>query len=99
MCTSAKQRAQKKDIPFDITPADIIVPTHCPILGIPIVLDADKLPEAGSPSLDRLIPELGYVVGNINVISHRANLLKSDATLEESQRVTAWLEFRIDTVW
>ena len=31
-----------------------------------------------SPTLDRLIPELGYVPGNIAVISMKANRIKSD---------------------
>ena len=40
-----------------------------------------------SPSLDRIVPELGYVKGNIRVISNRANHLKSDATLEEHRKI------------
>lgn len=40
-----------------------------------------------SPSIDRIIPELGYTKGNIRVISNRANLLKSNATIEELQKV------------
>jgi hypothetical protein len=35
------------------------------------------------PSLDRVIPALGYVPGNVRVISFRANRLKQDATAEE----------------
>lgn len=44
-----------------------------------------------SPSIDRIIPELGYVRGNIAVISMRANKLKSDATSEELERISAWM--------
>lgn len=40
-----------------------------------------------SPSLDKIVPELGYVKGNIVVVSLRANQIKSDATIEELQAV------------
>ena len=36
-----------------------------------------------SPTIDKLIPSLGYTKGNVWVISRRANMIKSDATLEE----------------
>lgn len=45
-----------------------------------------------SPSLDRLRPELGYVRGNICVISNLANRIKSNATsAEELEHVAAWM--------
>lgn len=44
------------------------------------------------PSLDRFIPANGYVIGNIRVISFRANRIKSDATLEEMRRVLSYME-------
>ena len=89
----ARLRAHRKDLPFNIKPADIIIPTRCPILGIPLRTTSNGAsgPTDDSPSLDRIIPKLGYVVGNINVISHRANTLKSSATLEESEKITNWL--------
>lgn len=34
----------------------------------------------GSPTLDRLVPDLGYVPGNVLVVSELANSIKSDAT-------------------
>ena len=40
-----------------------------------------------SPSLDRIIPSLGYVKGNIRVISFRANTLKNNATLSELELI------------
>ena len=44
-----------------------------------------------SPSLDRIIPELGYVPGNVQVISHQANTMKSNATLKELKAFAAWV--------
>ena len=40
-----------------------------------------------SPSLDRIVSSLGYVKGNIRVISYKANRVKSNATLEELRKV------------
>jgi len=54
----------------------------CPILGIPLIPGIGAQ-SPNSPSLDRIIPSLGYVKGNIAVISYRANAMKNDATIDE----------------
>jgi hypothetical protein len=84
MVSNAKTRAKRAGVPFAISPEDIVIPSHCPILGLAL---ARRLGRKGgcdqSPSLDRIVPELGYVPGNIVVISRRANRIKNDATIEE----------------
>lgn len=75
---SAYSRAKKNNIPFDITPADIFIPSHCPYLKKKMIKGTMM-----APSLDRIIPELGYVRGNIEVISRKANAMKSNASVEE----------------
>ena len=87
----AQVRARESGRPFTIVAEDVIIPTHCPILGIPLEKGVGHS-SSNSPSLDALIPELGYVPGNINVISHKANTMKSNATLEELKKLVAWLE-------
>lgn len=78
----ARDRAKLKGLEFTIAPKDIEIPTHCPILGILLKHCRGKAgPE--SPSLDRIDSSLGYFKENIRVISHRANTLKRDGTLEE----------------
>lgn len=72
MFISAKARALKEGLPFDITEDDLEIPDVCPVLGIPF----GKSQWYDSPSLDKLIPNLGYVKGNIVVVSARANNLK-----------------------
>ena len=47
-----------------------------------------------SPSVDRIRGELGYVRGNICVISWRANKLKADATAEELEAIAAYIRKR-----
>lgn len=45
-----------------------------------------------SPSVDRLIPELGYVPGNVMVICFRCNSIKSDASVAEVEKVLAGMK-------
>lgn len=78
----AKARAKRKGIPFDITVDDIHIPDNCPLLGVPMFRSIGSIGR-NSPTIDRIIPELGYTKGNIWVISSRANLIKNDSTLEE----------------
>lgn len=83
----AKKRAKKSDIPFNIEPEDIPnIPEYCPVLGI-YIKNGIKSSHDNSPSLDKIIPELGYVKDNIRIISHRANRIKNDATVEELKLV------------
>jgi len=43
-------------------------------------------PHKYSPSIDRMNPKLGYVKGNVRVISQLANGMKQHATLEEVEQ-------------
>ena len=44
------------------------------------------------------ISALGYVLGNVVVISQRANQLKSDGTLEELIALVEWAKYEISRV-
>jgi hypothetical protein len=88
---NARQRALRYGLPFDLTLDDILVPEQCPVLGIPLRTGEGKA-SPYSPSLDRIDPRLGYVRGNVLVLSHRANTLKSDATPVELRQVADFLE-------
>ncbi len=90
---SAQIRAKKKNIPFDLEISDIIIPDVCPIMKFSLNLTNSKI-EKNSPSLDRLIPVLGYVKGNVWVISALANTMKSNATEEELKLFSAWISNR-----
>lgn len=81
-----KSKSKRYNIPFNLTHEDIVIPTHCPVLGIPLTI-SDGNSTWNSPSVDRTIPRLGYVKGNIAIISHRANSIKSDATSKELEMV------------
>jgi len=82
---TAKSRAKDKNIPFAITISDFTLPTHCPLIGLELDYSMPKGYHPNHPSIDRIIPSLGYVVGNVWIISRRANVMKNDASLEELQ--------------
>lgn len=80
----AKKRAGISGVPFNLKVGDIPdIPESCPVLGIEIVRGSDGRAIDSSPSLDRIVPELGYVAGNVRVVSWRANRLRSDASAAE----------------
>lgn len=86
----AKTRANKKGITFDL-PREVEVPDTCPILGIPLIAGKVKH-TANSPSLDRIVQSKGYTQGNVQVISYKANTMKSDASPEELLRFADWIQ-------
>lgn len=88
--TDAKGRAQRSGVPFDLKLDDISIPSHCPALGILLHSGGGKRQKDCSPTLDRIIPGLGYVRGNVAVVSWRANRLKSDATIADLEGVLAY---------
>ena len=77
-----RQRAKRAGLEWTIKKENIIIPSHCPVLGIPLFRE-DRGSWMNAPSLDRINNDLGYVPGNVMVISRRANILKKDASLEE----------------
>ena len=87
-----RRRAKEKGLEFSIRLDHVpLLPSHCPILGIPIVAGSSNL-HPGSPSLDRINSDLGYIPGNVKVISHRANVLKSNITLEQARALVKYME-------
>jgi hypothetical protein len=89
---NAKERAEKKNLPFDLTEEDIIIPDVCPVFGIPIIVGASFKERDNSPSLDRIIPKLGYVKGNVKVISFKANSLKRDGSIEDFEKIIEYIK-------
>ena len=77
----AKRRSKQLNIPFDIELGDIIIPDRCFVFGFPIQVMSDD--QDCSATVDRIINHLGYVKGNIVVVSWLANQLKRDASLLE----------------
>ena len=95
MFISARNRSKKDNVPFSIDVLDIIIPEYCPVLGIKLDRDGGKCNDS-TPSLDKLIPSLGYTKDNISVISWRANWIKQNSTLEEVEKLALWMKNRIN---
>lgn len=87
----ARGSAKARNLDFDLTEEDIYIPEECPVLGIKFD-NSVKSDKNNSPSIDRLDNSKGYTKDNVNVISWRANNLKSDGTLEEFKKLVSWME-------
>jgi hypothetical protein len=90
----AHARAKKKGVPCDVDTNYIlsIMTDTCPIYNTEFKYSHNKGVQPTSPSLDRIIPELGYTKGNVIVISMKANQIKSSANAQEIYAVAKWLE-------
>lgn len=101
----AQQRLRRKDAPLaalwrrvsarkdriSITRAEFMslkIPKTCPILGIPITYDLGR---DNIPSVDRIDPNRPYEIGNIVIISYRANMVKSIGSANEHARIAEWM--------
>ena len=94
---SAKQRAKKRGLEFNISVRDITIPDRCPILKMKLnkvwgSSRQNNTNRANVASLDRIDPSKGYVKGNILVVSYRANLLKGNGTAEEHRKIGEFLK-------
>lgn len=85
-----KAKAKRDNLNFDLEVSKLKVPEVCPVLGVPLDWGAED--RDTTPSIDRLIPDLGYVLSNVRIVSHRANRLKQDATVEELEKILLYLK-------
>lgn len=82
--TNASKRAKKMGVQFTITRDDIPLVHTCPVFNVPLRLHVGKQGN-DSYSLDRIDSTLGYIPGNVRVISWRANYLKGNLTLAQAE--------------
>jgi hypothetical protein len=68
---------------FNLTIDDIIIPEYCPILNIKLTTDPKDKDSPNYYSIDRIDSSKGYVKGNVQIISMKANKMKSKSTEEE----------------
>ncbi len=92
MLARASARSKRSGLECSIVAEDIVIPKTCPILGMPLVQHAGSPGgKPNSPALDRVDNDQGYVPGNIRVISHLANMMKSSASEEQLVRFAEWV--------
>jgi hypothetical protein len=97
MLKGAKYRARDGRLPFDLTieHMEAIASDFCPVTGelldweLEFSVEGKRNPMA--PSLDKIIPSLGYTQGNVAIIGHRMNTLKSDMTLEQLNQLVNYV--------
>jgi hypothetical protein len=102
LLASAKKRAKESNLPFDLDLEYLrsISPDICPVFKIQLDWggwgEKNQRPVDNSPSIDKIIPQLGYVRGNVACISWKANRLKSNATVDDLIKLSEWLKEKIN---
>lgn len=95
----SKIRAKNKGLKYDIDPQYLlsIFPKDglCPILNIRFDFRKSLMGKGNAhkyaPSLDRINPRLGYTRGNVQWVSHLANLMMSEADGDDLCKFAKWI--------
>jgi hypothetical protein len=89
-----RKNTERRHIPYEHYLS--LYKKHCPLLNIELTYknhEVSKMPK-NYATLDKIDPSKGYVVGNLQILSQRANTIKNDASLEELQMlVKNWNAF------
>jgi hypothetical protein len=95
LLSAAKQRSINKNREFNITVDDIkyLWPSNnkCPVFGFELVWNNAGFRDT-SPSIDRIDSSKGYTRDNIQIISWKANSIKSSSTVEDLRTVLKYME-------
>ena len=86
-----KNKKLNTDKEFDVEYHEIVFPKHCPILGMELNYFATNYRVDNYPTFDRIDNNKGYVKGNVHVVSWRANRIKNDGSLEDFNKIVAFL--------
>lgn len=95
LLNASKQRARANDIEHTLTLTDIkeLYPADgkCPVFGTTLQFNKAGFRDS-SPSLDKIDPNKGYTKDNVQVLSWRANKLKSDASIQELELLLSFMK-------
>ena len=92
-----KQSAKRRGLDFDLTEyylENLSFPLTCPILNVPLEYNVRKYSEF-KPSVDRIDSAKGYIRGNIQILSIKANRAKNNLTEDELNKFA--LYYKKDT--
>lgn len=78
-----KASAKKRNLEFNLTIEDIVIPKICKYLGIEITKTIGNGLLDSAPSVDRIDSNKGYIKGNIQIISQLANKVKSNLSISQ----------------
>jgi hypothetical protein len=82
ICANSASNAKRSGVIFNLISEDIKLVKTCPLLNIPIEY-GNHVRTNNSASLDKINPKLGYVKGNVEILSLLGNQMKSSATPEQ----------------
>ncbi len=95
LLNASKQRASLKNREHTLTLEDIktLYPADgkCPVFGFALEFNNKGFRDT-SPSIDRIDSKKGYTRDNVQIISWKANKLKSTATVEDLELLVAFLK-------
>lgn len=85
----AKTRAKRDKLPFLLTAewAEAKWTGRCEITGLAFSMNIRRSPHVYSPSLDKIVPALGYTPENCRFILHGVNAMKATGTDEQMLEV------------
>ncbi len=89
-----KSECKKKGFEYDLTEEYLrsIWTGFCPVTKEPITIGNKVGEHHKSAWLDRIIPDKGYVQGNVAFLSGRINRIKYNATIGELEALVAWMK-------
>lgn len=97
-----KYAARRAGVEFSLSFDDVVWSCSCPVLEsefhLPGTGEAEtKGPKRNSLSFDRIDPRLGYVPGNVVLVSHQVNSIMGNATSPDRVRQVAnWFEAELE---
>lgn len=94
--TKMKASCKQRNIPYNLDEEYLeqIWTEYCPISGIKLEwpTSSENRSSENVAELDRFIPELGYIKGNVSWVSRRMNNLKSNASVDELEKILNWMK-------
>ena len=98
MFQGLKRRAKRKGFECNLKSYKDLpkVPKFCPILGIPLIIGRLKDGKGGgtdnSPTSDRIDNDKGYIKGNLQIISRKANQMKSNGNFKDIEMLYKYMK-------
>jgi hypothetical protein len=88
--TTALQTAQNLGLPFTIKRDHIPLPAKCPVFGDTLELSRPKR-HPRTPVAIMVDPSLGFVPGNVRIVSYRAAEIRGEVTPADLRAVAEFL--------
>ena len=92
MSASAKKRAKALGLDCGVSTDFLIsiAPTKCPVFNVELKYGGGEKTK-WSPSLDKIDPLKGYTKDNVQIVSNLANLMMSEASMDEQIMFAEWV--------